>query len=55
MPKRESSSPLCKSKVLKFTRVNNSAEVDKIISNRLVNNKIEKAKRVGQKNTRRKL
>ena len=38
---------MCKSKVTKFRKVNDSAEVDKIIAKRLVNNKIEKVKRVG--------
>ena len=45
--KREASSPLCKSKVTKFSKVNDLAEVEKIIAKRLVNNEIEKVKRVG--------
>ena len=35
-----------KSKVTKFSKVNDSAEVEKIIAKRLVNNEIEKVKRV---------
>ena len=38
---------MCKSKVTKFSKVNDSAEVEKIIAKILVNNEIEKVKRVG--------
>ena len=44
--KREATSPLCISKVTKFSKVNDSAEVDKIIAKRLVNNENEMVKRV---------
>ena len=45
--KREASLPLCEGKVAKFSKVNDLPEVEKIITKRLVNNKIEKVKRVG--------
>ena len=45
--KRDESSPLCKGKVTKFSKVDDLAEVEKIVSKRLVNNEIEKIRRVG--------
>ena len=40
--KREASSPLCKGKVTKFSKVDDLAEVEKIVNKKLVNNEIEK-------------
>ena len=45
--KRDASSPLCKGKVTKFSKVDDLAEIEKIVGKRLVNNEIHKIKRVG--------
>ena len=45
--KRSASSPLCKGKVTKFTKVEDLAQIDRIVGKRLVNNEIDKIKRVG--------
>ena len=45
--KRPASSPLCKGKLTKFTRVDDQAQIEKTVAKRLVNNEIDKIKRVG--------
>ena len=45
--KRGASSPLCKGKVTKFSKVDDLAQIEKIVGKRLVNNEIDKIKRVG--------
>ena len=46
-PKRPANSPLCKDKITKFKRVDDLEQIETTVAKRLVNNEIDKIKRVG--------